>query len=90
MRKADTLQGNRNRGAWEQMQEVTHATQGEGSEKAPERGQHLSLATGDEQDGHLQEPSKEEGVKIRGRAAMLTVCLAPARNPWRLEYQGWK
>lgn len=46
------------------MQEVTHPTQGEGSDKAPEREQHLSVATGDEQDGHLQEPSKEEGVKI--------------------------
>lgn len=46
------------------MQEVTHPTQGEGSDKASEREQHLSVATGDEQDGHLQEPSKEEGVKI--------------------------
>lgn len=50
VRKADTSQGKQE---LQGLRTSEEATLGEGSDKASEKGQHLSLAMEDEQDGDL-------------------------------------
>lgn len=47
---------------------MTHRAWGEGSDKAPEK--HLHLAREDKQEGGLQVPSREKGVKIRRQGSV--------------------